>query len=330
MTGKPTLSVVLTNFNHGRYLPQALGAILSQSRKPDEVIVIDDASTDDSCAIIGGFAREHACIRALYNEKNCGVVPNANRGLSMASGSHVFFAAADDFILPGFFEKLMAAADRCPEVGLVTSDQAFLPEDQDHIRTVSLPLGREECCIDGPAITRVLRAQPFSIGGHVSLIRRDAAMEAGSLLPELRWHCDWFMNHVVAFRYGLAYVPEALSVMRVAATTYSGRNIHSWQSQQPVLTALADLLCGGSFADVREPFAHSGILIAFDPYFIRLAFHNRNALSLLRPIMVKRALLNFAERRNLQKFVPGPIRAVRRAWIAARLRTVVSSLDTHT
>jgi glycosyltransferase involved in cell wall biosynthesis len=327
MNSKPTLSVVLTNYNHGHYLPKALYAILSQSRKPEEVIIIDDASTDDSRAIIAACAEDHACVRAMYNEKNSGVVANANRGLDMAIGTYVFFASADDFILPGFAEKLMAAAEQYPGVGLVTSEQAFLYENEEVITVSPLPLGNSERCLTGDAVLRALRALPFSIGGHVSIVKREAAIDAGGLLPELRWHCDWFMNQVVAFRHGIAFVPEALSVMRVAATSYSGGNIRSWQSQRPVLVALADHLRSSRYADVREAFAQSGILISFDPFFTRLALRNWNAFSLLRPILVGRALLSWAERMRLQKIIPAPILSRRRARKKAHILDVMSSLD---
>ena len=49
---RPTLSIVVPNYNHGHYLPECLDSILSQSWPPDELIVIDEASTDNSVAVI--------------------------------------------------------------------------------------------------------------------------------------------------------------------------------------------------------------------------------------------------------------------------------------
>ena len=56
MMTQSTLSVVMPNFNHGHYLKEALESVLAQSFKPLEVIVVDDASTDDSLAVAGEFA----------------------------------------------------------------------------------------------------------------------------------------------------------------------------------------------------------------------------------------------------------------------------------
>jgi glycosyltransferase involved in cell wall biosynthesis len=321
---KPTLSVIITNYNHGHYLPKTLDTILSQSRRPDEIIIIDDASTDDSREVIAGFADENACIKAFYNEKNSGVIQNANRGLSLSCGTYVFFAAADDYILPGFFEKLMAMAERYPGVGLLTSDPAFVCDEK--LTTTPLPLGGVERYLDRDALIRAQRASFFMIAGHASVLNREAAIEAGALLPELCWHSDWLMNYTVAFRRGLAYFPEALSVMRMITTSYSASSMHVWTSQRPVLVALSRLLGEARYADVRDAFVKSGLIITFDPLIARLALQNLSALSLLRPITIGRILTNFIWRSRLNKLIPERIRKLRRARAKARLDRAISSL----
>src|SRR5471030_1152802 len=98
-----TLSVILPNYNHGRYLPRALDALLAQDRPADEIIVVDDGATDDSLDIVSRYAEEYPSIRALKNPKNMGVIVTLTRGLQAARGKYVYFGAADDFVMPGFF-----------------------------------------------------------------------------------------------------------------------------------------------------------------------------------------------------------------------------------
>jgi len=62
---KSTLSVIMSNYNHSRFLPEALDAIVNQSRQPDEFIIIDDASTDNSVEIIQSYASRYPFIK-LY------------------------------------------------------------------------------------------------------------------------------------------------------------------------------------------------------------------------------------------------------------------------
>src|SRR5262244_1882053 len=94
MVQAPTLSVVLPNYNHAHLLPRAIAALLAQERPPDEIIVVDDGSTDDSRAVIAQMAARAPAIRVLLNDKNLGVVRTQNRALEAASGRYIYLAAA--------------------------------------------------------------------------------------------------------------------------------------------------------------------------------------------------------------------------------------------
>src|SRR5438034_2246469 len=96
----PSLSVVVPNYNHARYLPVCLKAILAQSVAPIELIVVDDASTDNSVEVIRRFAAQSPLVRLVQNEKNLGVMANQIKGLDLARGEFVFFQAADDEVQP--------------------------------------------------------------------------------------------------------------------------------------------------------------------------------------------------------------------------------------
>src|SRR5207249_4932927 len=80
--------------------------------------VMDDASTDDSVQVIESFAKRHPIIRLHRNERNLGVVSNINRGVDLALGDYLLTAAADDELVPGFFEKSLRLLGEYPRAGL--------------------------------------------------------------------------------------------------------------------------------------------------------------------------------------------------------------------
>ena len=86
------MSVLLCNYNHARYLPDSLSAICTQTRLPEEVIVLDDGSTDNSLEIIEGFARRYPFIRVLKNETNRGLLYSINRALKEARCDFIVWA----------------------------------------------------------------------------------------------------------------------------------------------------------------------------------------------------------------------------------------------
>ena len=92
------------NYNHAKLIGRALQALTAQERPPDEIIVVDDASADDSVRVIEEFAAKAPALRLLRNTHNLGAIATLQRGLRAAQGTYVYFGAADDFVLPGFFE----------------------------------------------------------------------------------------------------------------------------------------------------------------------------------------------------------------------------------
>jgi glycosyltransferase involved in cell wall biosynthesis len=117
----PTLSAIVPNYNHGQYLERSLPAIALQSVQPLELIVLDDASTDNSVEIIQRLAQKYPIIRLVKNDKNLGVMPNLNKGIEMARGHYIFICSADDEVQPLLFEKSLALLAQHPQAAMSCS-----------------------------------------------------------------------------------------------------------------------------------------------------------------------------------------------------------------
>ena len=129
----PTLSALMPNYNHAEYLPRAIEEIVHQTRPPDEFIVLDDASTDDSVRIIESYLEQYPFMRLVRNERNLGVIRSHRRLFEMAGGDYVYAGAADDGRFPAAFELGMEMAGRHPEAGLVFG-KALVVDEQDRQR----------------------------------------------------------------------------------------------------------------------------------------------------------------------------------------------------
>lgn len=115
---EPAVTVVIPCYNYGRYLPQAVGSVLSQSGISAQVIIVDDDSVDGSLDV----ARRLACdarVTVLANSENLGMVETFNRGLAAAEGEFIVRLDADDLLTPGSLERAIAVFQSFPEVGLV-------------------------------------------------------------------------------------------------------------------------------------------------------------------------------------------------------------------
>jgi glycosyltransferase involved in cell wall biosynthesis len=121
------VSVVITSYNYGRFIADAIRSVLDQAYRDLEVVVCDNGSTDDTAAVVASFATD-ARLRFERNATNLGIVGNHNRGIALTSGEYILFLSADDFILPGHLAESVAFYDAHPEVALLST--SYLNADE--------------------------------------------------------------------------------------------------------------------------------------------------------------------------------------------------------
>ncbi|MBR5154789.1 MAG: glycosyltransferase family 2 protein [Alphaproteobacteria bacterium] len=95
----PFITVLITSYNYGEYLPETLNSVLSQTYKNYEIVVIDDGSEDNSVEIIKGYAEKHKNIKLFTHKdgKNNGLVASLILGISKSKGEFVAFLESDDY-----------------------------------------------------------------------------------------------------------------------------------------------------------------------------------------------------------------------------------------
>jgi glycosyltransferase involved in cell wall biosynthesis len=123
----PLLSIVMPSYNQGRFLPEALDSIFSQSYRPLEVIVVDGASSDDSCAILAEYAGRHPELRWI-SERDQGPADAVNKGLAMMRGELAGICSSDDLYCAGALEQVVRAARAHPDCGFIYGDVAGVDE----------------------------------------------------------------------------------------------------------------------------------------------------------------------------------------------------------
>ena len=235
----PTLSVIMPNYNHARYLPQALDAVLSQSFRPIEIVVIDDASTDDSVEIIEHYARADATIRLVRNPQNLGHLVSLQKVIGELRGDYVHSTAADDVVMPALYEKSMNLLAQHPSAGLCTALARYIDEEgrpQELLPTPSV--SSSERYIAPQEVLSLLRKQEPWFTSVTSIYRRDALIEVGCFLPVLQNYADAFSSRVLALGYGACFVPAVLGCWRRMSKGFAA-TMHADLQQQIDIVAHA-------------------------------------------------------------------------------------------
>jgi glycosyltransferase involved in cell wall biosynthesis len=243
MSSPPTLSVLMPNYNHAHFLPVALQAILDQSIQPAEILIVDDASTDESVPVIEEFMRQHDHIQLTVLERNRGPILNMKFMLEQALGEYVCGAAADDMVLPGFFEKSLDCLKQFPQAALSLSLSQKMNKDGKRGGVTLCPLRRNEPCYLTPQeIRKCLRGYGNWIMGNTVIYRRDALIEAGGFIPELHSFCDGFICQVLARRHGVVFIPEPLGAFRCMDDNYSKLTFEDVERWREVVDLAVELM----------------------------------------------------------------------------------------
>lgn len=129
MTSTRRLSIAMATYNGERFLQEQLESFVGQTRRPDELVVSDDGSTDATRKILEAF-REHAPFDVIlrFNDRNLGYTGNFDRALRMATGDLVFLSDQDDVWFPEKIEVMSAAAEAMD--ALVLMNDALLTDAQ--------------------------------------------------------------------------------------------------------------------------------------------------------------------------------------------------------
>jgi glycosyltransferase involved in cell wall biosynthesis len=132
----PDISVVVTNYNYGKYIRRCLRSLLSQEieRGKYEIIVVDDHSTDDSVQALETFQTSGE-IKLVVNKRNIGVGASARIGVDHARGKFFVRVDADDYVQPPFLSMLFNFLRFCPQYVGVSCDY-FLTDNDERILSV--------------------------------------------------------------------------------------------------------------------------------------------------------------------------------------------------
>ncbi|VXC28199.1 glycosyltransferase [Pseudomonas sp. 8O] len=114
---EPLLSVIIPTYNYGRFLGQCIQSVLDQGVDDIEILVLDNASTDDTSQVMSAFAGDSR-VRYMRNRYNYGPGFNWRNGMWIAKGRYITFLSADDYFNPGHLSSLLPTLERQPHVAV--------------------------------------------------------------------------------------------------------------------------------------------------------------------------------------------------------------------
>jgi glycosyltransferase involved in cell wall biosynthesis len=197
--------VIVPVYNYARFVGLCLESILQQTSRDIEIIIVDDASTDETPQVVGLFRDQR--LRYLRHEENLGPAAAFNTGFEAANGEFIVKFDADDLMEPEYIATAVGVLEKLPGVGFVFTNARTIDE-----------LGNETGLVrrSGEPLTSASRSvfECLLYGNFVissSVVARKACYDKVGLYdPSLKYGEDWDMWLRMAYHFDVQYIDEPL------------------------------------------------------------------------------------------------------------------------
>jgi hypothetical protein len=197
----PAVTVHVPCRDYGRFLGDALDSLFAQTCTDWEAVVTDDASTDDTAAVMARY--DDPRLRFVHHRENAGHIATYNEALALARAPHFVVLSADDRYQPAFLERACAALDADPAIVLAFTDDELIDEQGVVIGVSATTLDPDRDWVRDVSLELMLR--PFVPGG-AAVTRTESLRGLGGFDPTLPHTADTFLWRQLAFRGPVAHL----------------------------------------------------------------------------------------------------------------------------
>lgn len=273
MIDGPLVSVICLCYNHGRFVSEALFSVVNQTYPHIELIVVDDASTDDSISHIQLFTEEHPHVQLIFNETNLGNCRSFNLALSRAKGKYIIDLAADDVLLDTRIEKQVNCFEGLNSVyGVIFSNAMYINE---HSIVISSHYqvdkkGKVKRKVPSGDIYKQILENYF-ICTPTMMMRKEILVELGGYDEELSYEdFDFWVRSARMYNY--FYQDEILTLKRKVNGSLSSK---FYQRRQNKHLASTLKVCNKAFRLNQHP-SENVALSSVVRYHLRQSFYTQN------------------------------------------------------
>lgn len=217
-TKTPLISIGMPVFNGAEYVAGAIESIINQSISDFELIICDNASTDETEAICRRYAKDDARIHYYRNEQNVGAHPNYNLTYKHSSGTYFKWAPHDDLLHPDFFMKCLQGLEKISDSVVCQSYLQYIDADGNEIGVYDSKLTGSDSSSPMRRLSSLLLTKHPSY--EIMGVFRRSALEGTKLLQSFHG-ADRALLAELALRGSFIQIPEPLMLVRDHKERYS-------------------------------------------------------------------------------------------------------------
>jgi glycosyltransferase involved in cell wall biosynthesis len=237
-------SVIIPNYNHGQFLKRRIDSVLNQTYQNFELIILDDASTDESEVIINNYKYHPKISHIIFNQDNSGSpFKQWEKGIELAKAEWIWIAESDDEATPQFLESAVIVIDKHPDLGIFFTNSVYesMMEIQDSYETTAslnnylfhtkkwdsdyINNGRNEI------IDYLSRFNSINNASSV-IMRRNALLLILPQFKKIKYFGDWFAYIHLAIQYDVSYNHLPLNRYRRHKASLLNKECPGWERKR--------------------------------------------------------------------------------------------------
>ena len=289
----PLISIIVPNYNHAAYLPERLQSILDQTYTHTELIILDDASTDDSVQIIKTCLAGHPHKLMINNTNSGSTFAQWDRGIQESTGQYIWIAESDDVAAPTFLESMLAKLEQ--ESVAMAYCQSMAINEQSEITAclkgwtdfISHQLWSRDFCMAGTYFAIHFMALKNVIPNASAVVfKKSLYVSPYQLKPDHKLGGDMLLWVCMMHERSIAYVASPLNHYRFhTATVRKSRRYQYLNECQSITTWILDHTKAWNYPQelttLRENLAELWFSIGLEPASLKNWYQYRKAYQLL-------------------------------------------------
>jgi len=221
MNQPPFISIICVSYNHSKFIVECLDSIKNQTYKNIELILADDASSDNSVEIFENWLKEtNLPVKKNFHTKNIGLVRTLNECLKLATGKYIKYLSCDDFLYPEYLEKCVSKLEELSnDYGMIYTEFNYV-NDSSEIINASNTWGKREWYNPDPEIFHEIMISNNQISAISVMLKKEVLDKTNGYDKRFLLE-DYPLWMKIAQSYKIAFIPESLVSFRMHSNNTS-------------------------------------------------------------------------------------------------------------
>ncbi len=223
----PLVSVIMPSYNHARFIGESIESVLGQSCADLELVIVDDASADDSRSVIEAYQAKDPRVRAFFHEANMGIAKTVNEAFDAAQGKFVAHLSSDDLWVEDKLERQLAILAEDENLVVYSDIQPIDAEGEAIVAKKTKQRKRSAAEMSGDILPELVKGN--FVSGQSMIYKRENAQDIRHD-EGLKYVNDWKYVLDLAERCRFHFIPEYLAKYRIHGKNTISRDATGWLS----------------------------------------------------------------------------------------------------